>query len=99
MPYLIFTIAIAFLWVLFVVLSFLPRRRQEVVGEVAMEAKVIYSDGSFGAVDVSRLHDLTEESKIAAYQVYHRWVEVRRRQVSDPNYQGQERRKSYFIIL
>lgn len=63
-----------------------------------MEAKVIYRDGSIGVVNVSKIFDLTEEGKIAAYQVYHRWVEVRRRQVSDPNFQGPERRKSYFTI-
>ena len=63
-----------------------------------MEAKVIYIDGSIGVVDVSRIYDLHEENKIAAYQIYHGWVEVRRKQLSAPNFQGPERRKSHFTM-
>lgn len=64
-----------------------------------METKVIYSDGSVQIVHISKIEDLTEEGKIAAYQIHDRWVELRRKQVADPNYQGPERRKSHFIVI
>ena len=73
-----------------------PERRRS--GDVVMETKVIYRDGSIGVVDASTVDKIRAEGEIAAYQVSHKWVEVRRKQVSDPNYQGPERRKSHFII-
>ena len=99
MVFLIFTAAFAFIWVLFVGLSFL-RRRQHVGGGVVMRTKVIYRDGTLGDVDSSIIDELRnegkiaayQEGKIAAYQVFLRWVEVRRMQ-SNPDYQGPERRR------
>jgi len=63
-----------------------------------MEAKVIYRDGSIGIVGVLEIDDLAEEGKIAAYKIYHKWIEIRRKHVYDSNYKGPERRKSNFII-
>ncbi len=63
-----------------------------------METKVIYRDGSIDVVDALTIDKLKEDGKIAAYQVSHRWVEVRRKLLSDPNYQGPERRRSHFTI-
>ncbi len=63
-----------------------------------METKVIYRGGSIGVVHVSRLEDLADEGRIVAYQIHNRWVEFRRKQQSDPNYQGPERRRSHFIM-
>jgi hypothetical protein len=63
-----------------------------------MKTKVIYGDGSIETVHVSKIDDLAEEGKIAAYQIYDKWVEVRRKQVTDGKYQGPERRKSHFTI-
>ena len=57
-----------------------------------MLIKVIFSDGSNGMIRTSRLAKLVKMNRIAAYQSFEGWVEVRRKQ-SNPNYQGQERRK------
>jgi hypothetical protein len=97
MVHLIFTAAIAFLWVLFAGLSFLPRRRQGAAGGVVMLTKVIYRDGTFGEVDSSRIDELKSEGRIAAYHIYHRWIDVRRKQLSDTDYHGVERRKQVLI--
>ncbi len=91
-----FVIAIAFLWILFVVLSLLRRRNQDMAGGVP--TKVIYSDGTLGQVDSSVIEELRTEGKIAAYQDFHTWIEVRRNLSSDQSYQGPERRKSHFTI-
>ncbi len=63
-----------------------------------MMTRVIYRDGSIDVVDDSIIDGLRKEGKIAAYKVVHRWVEVRRKQLTDPNYQGPERRKSHFTM-
>ena len=57
-----------------------------------MLIKVIYSDGSNGMLRTSRLAKLVKMNRIAAYESFDGWVEVRRGQ-SNPNYQGPERRK------
>ena len=57
-----------------------------------MLIKVIYADGSTGLLRTSRLAKLIKMHRIAAYQAFDRWVEVRRKQ-PNPNYQGPERRK------
>lgn len=61
-------------------------------GGVAMLIKVIYADGSSGMVRTSRLAKLVKLNRIAAYESFDRWVEVRRKQ-SDQTYRGPERRK------
>lgn len=63
------------------------------VGGVVMMTKIIYRDGTLDIVDASIIEGLRNEGKIAAYQVFHRWVEVRRMQQSNPDYHGPERRK------
>jgi hypothetical protein len=60
---------------------------------MVMLTKVIYRDGKVGEVVSSTIEELRHEGKIAAYQVFHRWVEVRREQQSNPNYKGSETRK------
>lgn len=57
-----------------------------------MLIKVLYSDGSTGLLRTSRLAKLLRMNRIAAYQSFGGWVEVRRKQ-SSPNYRGEERRK------
>jgi hypothetical protein len=57
-----------------------------------MLIKVIYSDGSTGLLRTSRLAKLVKRNRIAAYQSFEGWVEVRRKH-SNPNFQGPERRK------
>jgi len=57
-----------------------------------MLIKVIYSDGSTGLLRTSRLAKLLRMNRIAAYLSFEGWVEVRRNR-SNPNYQGQERRR------
>ena len=57
-----------------------------------MLIKVLYADGSTGMLRTSRLAKLVRMNRIAAYQAFDRWVEVRRKH-SNPNYQGPERRK------
>ncbi|HJV64795.1 MAG TPA: hypothetical protein VJ550_03580 [Geomonas sp.] len=64
-----------------------------------MKTKVIYEDGSIKTVHVSRIEDLVEKGKVAAYNIEDKWIEVRRRQVTDFGYQGPERRKSHFTIF
>jgi hypothetical protein len=56
-----------------------------------MLIKVIYSDGSYGTLRISRLAKLTRMNRIAAYETFNGWVEVRRKK-QNPDYQGPERR-------
>ena len=55
--------------------------------------KVMFSDGSLGMIRASRLVKLMKLGKIAAYQPFDVWVEVRRKRKSD-DYIGPERRRS-----
>ncbi len=55
--------------------------------------KVMFSDGSLGMISPSRLVKLIKLNKIAAYQPFDVWVEVRRKGNSG-NYRGPERRKT-----
>jgi hypothetical protein len=64
-------------------------------GGVAMLIKVIYADGSSGMLRTSRLSKLISKNRIAAYEVFDRWIEVRRKQ-SHSGYPGPERRKQGF---
>jgi hypothetical protein len=57
-----------------------------------MLIKVIYSDGSTGMLRTSRLAKLIKMDRVAAFQSFNGWVEVRRKQ-PNPKYQGPERRK------
>lgn len=63
-----------------------------------MKVRVICGDGSLATVDITEIEDLAEDEKIAAYKIRDRWVEVRRRPVTNPGYQGPERRKSHFFV-
>lgn len=62
-----------------------------------MVIKVISTYGSIELALASEIEHLTRENRIAAYHVENKWVEIRRRQVTDPGYRGPERRKSHFV--
>ena len=60
-----------------------------------MLIKVIYADGSTGLLRTSRLARLIKLNRIAAYQAFDRWVEVRRKQVKpELPRSGKKNRKS-----
>ncbi|HJV64305.1 MAG TPA: hypothetical protein VJ550_01085 [Geomonas sp.] len=63
-----------------------------------MTVKVININGLLKLVHVSELEDLAEENRIVAYKIHGGWVELRRRQVTNPSYRGAERRKSHFVL-
>jgi hypothetical protein len=56
-----------------------------------MLIKVIYSDGFIGMLKITRLAKLVKMNRIAAYESFDGWVEVRRK-LKNPDYQGPERR-------
>jgi hypothetical protein len=55
-----------------------------------MLIKVIFSDGSLGMVRASRLVKFVKMGKIAAYQPFDDWVEIRRKR--NTGYKGSDRR-------
>ena len=55
--------------------------------------KVMFANGSLGMIRASRFIKLMKLGKIAAYQPFDDWVEIRRKKCND-NYYGPERRKS-----
>jgi len=58
----------------------------------------MFSNGSLGMIRASRFVELVKLGKIAAYQPFEDWVEIRRKKCSD-NYSGPERRKSCLSTL
>jgi hypothetical protein len=69
-----------------------PQSSQQQGGSEIM-IKVIYSNGSQGMVRDSNLGRLLRLGRIAAYQPFDTWVEVRRKQ-KNKDYLGPERRTS-----
>ena len=64
----------------------------EVQGGMAMQMKVIYSDGTSDRVKASTIDGLTKAGKIIAFHCSEGWVEVRRK--SKSTYNGVDRRRT-----
>ncbi len=104
MTTLVFTLAIAFIWILFLTLSFFLRRIQNrgysedrPEENKGMGIKVVFTSGTSGNIRDVTLDRWLRLGLIAAYKPSDAWVEVRRKHPNN-KYSGPERRKSQFTV-